>query len=137
MTKNSAGEISGALPYFILWIFVITLLMCIRAWTVQRPDLRNTFLFKFGQPITCGIVPEQQLWKFNLKSDLGIYVFNPRNRNMVGGCGIHFPYSNTVSIRSGVSAVFANKDLLRRFWEFVTNLKINDYGGVNSQASMS
>ena len=33
--------------------------------TGQKPDLRNIFLFKFGQ-VVCGAVPDQKLWKFDL-----------------------------------------------------------------------
>ena len=89
--------------------------------TGRRPDLRNTFLFKFGQLVACGVVPDQKLWKFDLKSDLGIYVFNPRD--MVRGCGVYFPYSGHVSIRSGVAVVHASKDQLRRFWGIRDELK--------------
>ena len=84
--------------------------------TGRRPDLRNTNLVNKYK-----VVPDQKLWKFDLKSDLGIYVFNPRD--MVRGCGVYFPYSGHVSLSSGVAPVHASQDPLRRFLGIHNELK--------------
>ena len=94
MIRITVDEKFGILLYFILLISAtIDLHTDLKSpkiiITGRRLYLSNMFSIKFGHLVACGVVPDQKLWKFDPKSDLGIYILNPRD--MVRGCGVYFP----------------------------------------------
>jgi hypothetical protein len=63
---------------------------------VKSTDLRREFLFPFGQPVAARI--PKRTWRFDLKSELGIYL--GASEGSVGGGLVYYPSTRAIAARA-------------------------------------
>ena len=65
--------------------------------TKGHTDFRTSYGFAFGDIVSVVIPDNQRTWKFDMKTDLGIYVGQPSTYKR--GCLIYWPSTRTTSVR--------------------------------------
>ena len=69
--------------------------------TREAIDLERTFIFSFGDIVRVSLPVPDREWKFDVRNDVGIYVGLPDGS--VESHIIYWPYTHSLSVRSGVS----------------------------------
>ena len=85
-----------------------------RRVTGRVSNLRNSFMFKFGEPVAVGIPSVNKRWKFDVKSDFGIYVGQPEES--VNGHMIYYPPTGNTLTRSNVRKLDVDHAQLDRYY---------------------
>jgi hypothetical protein len=82
--------------------------------TKDSIDLMRTFSFAFGDVVRVNLPVSDRKWKFDVRNDIGIYVGQPRHS--VESNIIYWPYSHTVTERTGVYKLEISEQQLREWY---------------------
>jgi hypothetical protein len=78
---------------------------------VKAADLKREFLFPFGQPVAARI--PKRTWRFDLKSELGIYL--GVSEGSVGGGLVYYPSSRAITARADLVPLDIAPEDFRRY----------------------
>ena len=82
--------------------------------TREAIDLERTFNYAFGDIVRVSLPVPDRGWKFDVRNDVGIYVGQPSGS--VESHLIYWPYTHSVSERSGVSKLEISKQQLQEWY---------------------
>ena len=84
-------------------------------------DLQRTFLFPFGAPVAVQVPRHEREWRFDVKSDLGIYLGQPKES--VNGGLIYYPSTGAILIRADLIPLNIKQEEFQRYSSSRLNLK--------------